>query len=214
MPAGGGYVPRIDQIKPRHLDAALFGRGCFFSSEPRFGVICGVWRTTVGFAGGRYGSPSYNDAGDHAEVVLVEYDPIQLSYGQLLEVFLGWDDGFFDLGSISRVFVKNEFERRVAQAALARHDFDETNARVSPCRTFYKAEPPYQKYFLRASPLFMREAVSFYPNEEALLHSTLATRLNGILGQPFPLLYPPEDFGLYDLSKVAIRVLTHLTHQL
>ena len=209
MPKGGGRIPRIDQLKPRHLDAALFGMGCFLSSEPRFGVVCGVWRTTVGYTGGRYGSPSRGNAGDHAEVVLVEYDPVQLSYGQLLEVFLGWNNGAFNSRYVPRIFVKNEFERRLAQAALARHDM-EASARVLACRTFHRAESSCQKYFLRTFPLLMREAEGFYPDEEALLHSTLAMRLNGILGQPSPLLYLPEDYELYDLSEAASRVLAHL----
>ena len=208
-------APQIDQKVPQRLDVACFGMGCFFESEPRFGVVKGVWRTLVGYAGGKYDSPSYDDAGDHAEVVMVEYDSLVISYGQLLEIFLLWHCSSRGPSSsprhASRIFVKSEFERRLAQAALERHELSEGNhcqAQVSMYKIFYEAEEWCQKYCLRASTPLMEEMNRLYPNEKTLIRSTLATWLNGIVGQKsFPLSRLPEALELYDLSEEIIGIL-------
>ena len=209
-------LPRIDRMMPRRLDSAFFGVGSFFDFEPRFGIAKGVWRTVVGYSGGRYESPSYEDPGDHVGVVMVEYDPLGLSYGQLLDIFLNCcgcrENSSFQC--ISRIFVKNEFEKRLAQAAVARHELQtgsEDSVKVTMHKIFYRAEIWCQKHFLRLLPPLMDELRRIYPDEDCLIQSTLATRLNGILGQrslrgPFSP-YVPEDFEFYDLSKCAVDIL-------
>jgi len=209
-------LPRIDRMLPRRLDCAVFGMGNFFDSEPRFGVAKGVWRTAVGYSGGQYESPSFEDQGDHVGVVMVEYDPLALSYGQLLDIFLNFcccrESSSFQC--ISRVFVKNEFERRLAQAAVSRYELyagGVNGAKVAMYKTFYKAEKWCQKHFLRKFPLLMDELRHIYRDEDCLIQSTLATRLNGILGQrslwEFPASYFPDDFEFYDLSECAAKIL-------
>ena len=212
-------LPRIDRMMPRRLDSAFFGMGHFFDSEPRFGVAKGVWRTAVGYSGGRYEHPSYEDLGDHVEAVMVEYDPMTLSYGQLLDIFLNCC-GCRETSSsscISCVFVKNEFEKRLAQAALSRYELrldSENYVKVAMYKTFYKAEKWRQKHFLRMLPPLMDELRRVYPDEDRLIQSTLATRLNGILGQrsfrDFSAPYVPEDFEFYDLSESAADILRNV----
>ena len=210
------FMPRIDKMTPQRLDSALFGMGCSFESEPRFGIAKGVWRTTLGYSGGRYESPSYENLGDHAEVIMVEYDPLALSYGQLLDIFFNRCDcrGNSPPHCISHVFVKNEFEKRLAQAAVARYKLRFSKSgyvKIAMHKTFYKAEQWRQKRFLRMIPPLMDELRRMYPDEDRLIQSTLATRLNGILGQrssqglSFPFL--PEDVTLYDLSDSAAGIL-------
>jgi peptide-methionine (S)-S-oxide reductase len=209
-------IPRIDQMRPRFLETAIFGVECFLCAESQFGITRGVWRTSVGYAGGRYNAPSSNDVGDHVEVVRVEYDPLMLSYGQLLKIFLLQHVPPRTLALppfVSRIFVKNEFEKRLAQAAIERHElYSEKSCPicVSMYKSFYEAERSCQKYFLRTSSFLMEEMRHFYSDEENLTHSTLAARLNGILGQPFPQFGLPEDISLYDLSEKAMRALRHL----
>jgi len=209
-------LPRIDRMMPRRLDSALFGMGNFFDSEPRFGVAKGVWRTVVGYSGGQYESPSFEDPGDHVGVVMVEYDPLALSYGQLLDIFLNCcgcrESSSFQC--ISRVFVKNEFERRLAQAAVSRYELrtgSENGVKATMYKTFYKAEKWCQKHFLRMFPPLMDELKHVYPDEDSLIQSTLATRLNGILGQwslrEFSASCFPDDFEFYDLSEYASKIL-------
>ena len=173
----------------------------------------------MGYSGGRYESPSYEDLGDHVEVVMVEYDPLALSYGQLLDIFFNCGDYRENSSSqcILHVFVKNEFERRLAEAAVARYELrsgSESRVKVAAHKTFHKAEKWCQKHFLRMLPPLMDELKRIYPDEDRLIQSTLATRLNGILGQrtfrEFSVSHVPEDFEFYDLSDCAVDILKNV----
>lgn len=70
---------------------ATFGAGCFWGVEAAFQKVEGVISTSVGYMGGHFPNPSYLDVlsriTGHAEVVQVEYDPQQVTYEQLLDVF-------------------------------------------------------------------------------------------------------------------------------
>jgi len=72
-------------------EKATFGAGCFWGVEETFRKLNGVVSTAVGYAGGTKDNPSYEDVctdeTGHAEVVEVEFDPSQVSYNQLLDVF-------------------------------------------------------------------------------------------------------------------------------
>lgn len=72
-------------------ELARFGMGCFWGAERKFWQRDGVVNTSVGYSGGPGRNPSYEDVctgtTDHAEVVQVEYDPAQVSYKELLDVF-------------------------------------------------------------------------------------------------------------------------------
>ena len=214
-------APRIDQMAPQRLDIALFGMGCFLGCEPRLGITRGVWKTVVGYAGGRYESPSYEDVGDHTETVMVEYDPLAISYGQLLELFFLWHSPSKKPASsqhASCIFVKNETERRLAQAAIERYNLHTgipSRTQVATFRAFYAGENWCQKYFLRTVPWLIQELRNFYRDEESLIQSTLAMRLNGILGYFSPSTSTlsrclPEDVEFYDLSEETVRALKRI----
>ncbi len=72
-------------------DTAVFAGGCFWGVEGVFEHVRGVKSAMSGYAGGRVASPSYEQVSSgttgHAESVLVVYDPSQVTYGRLLEVF-------------------------------------------------------------------------------------------------------------------------------
>jgi peptide-methionine (S)-S-oxide reductase len=76
---------------PDGMQRAMFGLGCFWGAERKFWQAPGVWATAVGYAGGLTPNPTYEEVCSgmtgHNEVVLVIYDPTQVSYGQLLAVF-------------------------------------------------------------------------------------------------------------------------------
>ncbi len=76
---------------PAHLRQAVFGLGCLWGAERKFWQLPGVWSTAVGYAAGITPNPTYEEVctgqTGHNEVVLVVYDPGQLTYDQLLTVF-------------------------------------------------------------------------------------------------------------------------------
>ncbi|TVP78688.1 peptide-methionine (S)-S-oxide reductase MsrA [Thioalkalivibrio sp.] len=151
---------------------ALFAGGCFWCVEKAFDQVDGVVATTSGFTGGHVEYPSYEQvvAGDtgHYESVLVEYDPAQVSYEELLYAFwrnidpLDGGGQFCDRGSPYRaaIFAGSEEEYRAAAASkeeLARSDrFDEPIAtEILDRDTFYAAEEYHQNYYQK-NPLRYR----------------------------------------------------------
>jgi peptide-methionine (S)-S-oxide reductase len=196
---------------PSHLERAFFGMNCFLASEPHFGMTRGVWKTTVGYGNAPSGSE------ECIETVMVEYDSQTVSYGQLLEIFFLQLDSFWNPVSSAcapSVFVSNEFEKRLAQAASGRHECAEgansSNIRVLVNKGFREASAICQKHFLRAFPQLMREVENFYPDEDSFIHSTLAARLNGALGLSSPLDRLPERIELYGLSDTALHELNRV----
>ena len=75
---------------------ALIGAGCFWGIEEYFRKLEGVKKTCVGYSGGNLSNPDYNDVctgkTGHAEVVLIEYDEVLLSYVELLDHFWSCHD--------------------------------------------------------------------------------------------------------------------------
>ena len=142
---------------------ATFGAGCFWCIEPAFQKINGVLSTSVGYAGGSFKDPIYEDvcAGQtgHAEVIQVEYDPSKISYEKLLDVFWQNHDPTTqnrqgpDIGTQYRsaVFYHNH-EQKVA-AIKSKEKLDKSGKYKNPIATeitqatkFYQAEDYHQQY--------------------------------------------------------------------
>lgn len=144
-------------------ERVLFGAGCFWGVEDTFMKVKGVTSTRVGYTGGVTKNPTYEDVCSHrtghAEVVEVEYDPAQLSFAALLEVFWESHDPTTqhrqgpDVGSQYRsaVFFTTPEQESVARTSAAQL---ETSGRLSGQITteialatpFYAAEEYHQKY--------------------------------------------------------------------
>src|SRR5262249_47595604 len=89
-PGGAGAGTPLKPAPGHQL--AAFAQGCFWGTEYRFRQVPGVVATAVGYAGGSTAKPTYETIGNHAETVLVEFDPAKVSYPKLLEIFWGSHD--------------------------------------------------------------------------------------------------------------------------
>ena len=78
---------------PEGMQRALFGMGCFWGAEKKFWQKSGVFTTAVGYAAGATPNPTYREVctgrTGHSEVVLVVFDPAEVSYDELLKTVLG-----------------------------------------------------------------------------------------------------------------------------
>ena len=145
------------------MEKATFGAGCFWGVEAEFRKIKGVKSTAVGYEGGTLDNPTYKDVctdrTGHAEVVEVEYDPTQVSYEDLLNVFWENHDPTQvnrqgpDVGTQYRtvVFYHNDEQKRVAEESKrARTESGRYRrpiaTQIEPAQTFWRAEDYHQQY--------------------------------------------------------------------
>jgi peptide-methionine (S)-S-oxide reductase len=145
-------------------EKATFGAGCFWQVEIEFRNTPGVTDAAVGYEGGGLENPSYQDVctdrTGHAEVVEVEFDPDEVSYGDLLEKFWSLHDPTQlnrqgpDVGSQYRsaIFVHSPEQRAEAEASKehAQARFERPIVtQVEPATTFWRAEDYHQQYLVK-----------------------------------------------------------------
>jgi peptide-methionine (S)-S-oxide reductase len=144
------------------LETAVLGGGCFWCIEAVYQRLPGVKSVTSGYAGGHVPNPNYEQVctGEtgHAEVARIEFDPAQLSFEKLLEVFFEAHDPTTlnrqgaDEGTQYRsvIFYQNEAQHKIALHArtTAQADWpDPIVTTVEPLKEFYAAEDYHQDYF-------------------------------------------------------------------
>jgi peptide-methionine (S)-S-oxide reductase len=144
------------------------GLGCFWGAERLFWEKTGVWVTAVGYAGGSTPNPTYYEVCSggtgHAEVVLVVYDPQQVTLGGLLKTFFEGHDPTQgvrqgnDEGTQYRscIFLEDPGEGEVAQrildlyqAQLAKAGLGQITTMIGGCVPFYYAEDEHQQYLAK-----------------------------------------------------------------
>ena len=148
-------------------EKATFGAGCFWGVEETFRNLKGVTATAVGYAGGTKENPSYEDVctdeTGHAEVVEVEFDPAQISYDQLLDVFWSNHNPTTlnrqgpDVGSQYRsvVFYHSPEQKKAAEASKqklmenGRFGNREIVTKIEPAPKFWRAEEYHQRYLAK-----------------------------------------------------------------
>ena len=153
---------------PTGYQTAVFGMGCFWGAERKFWETPGVYSTAVGYAGGFTPNPTYEETctarTGHAEVVLVVFDPAQVSYETLLKVFWESHDPTQgnrqgnDIGSqyrsahlhdhrgqLEAAEASREMFARAAQAA----GYDDITTEIAAAGDFYYAEPYHQQYLAK-----------------------------------------------------------------
>lgn len=151
-----------------HLQQVVFGLGCFWGAERLFWQLPGVFTTAVGYAGGMTMNPGYKEVCSgqtgHAEVVLVVYDPAEIDFNQLLQVFWqahdptqGMRQGN-DLGTQYRsvIFASDEAQLTQAmasrdsyQAQLLAHGLGNITTELAEEPVFYYAEQEHQQYLAK-----------------------------------------------------------------
>ncbi len=160
---GRREVYSIQNLNAKRImnEKAMFGAGCFWGVEAAFRKLKGVTSAAVGYSGGRTQNPTYEQVCSHqtghAEVVLVEFDPGQISFAQLLETFWeihnpttlnrqGPDVGdqyrsaifYFTSSQRDAALVSKES----AQAKFSRPIVTE----ITPAAEFFRAEEYHQRY--------------------------------------------------------------------
>jgi len=146
------------------IETIIFGSGCFWCTEAIFQNLEGVIKVTSGYAGGSIKNPAYREVCSgrtgHAEVVKVDYDPAEISFSELLEVFWKTHDPTTlnrqgaDVGSQYRsaIFYFNEAQKQLAEKY--KQELDEAGiydnaivTEITAFSNFYPAEEYHQNYY-------------------------------------------------------------------
>ncbi len=153
------YTTSMNEIKK-----VVFGGGCFWCTEAVFKMMRGVTSVLPGYAGGTTANPTYRQVSagttGHAEAVLIEYDPAQVSYKDLLTVFFGSHDPTtlnqqgHDVGTQYRSVIFYTTAEQKEQAESFIKEINESNVMGAPAVTevvplehFYEAEDYHRDYY-------------------------------------------------------------------
>ncbi|ABY34879.1 MAG TPA: peptide-methionine (S)-S-oxide reductase [Chloroflexus aurantiacus] len=148
------------------LETATLAGGCFWCLEAVYDQVSGVKDVVSGYTGGYVPNPTYRRVCDgntgHAEAVQIQFDPEQISYRELLEIFFSIHDPTTlnrqgaDVGTQYRsaIFYHSEEQRQVAEQLVRelteQQVFrDPIVTQIVPATTFYPAEEYHQEYFAR-----------------------------------------------------------------
>jgi peptide-methionine (S)-S-oxide reductase len=154
------------RMTDKKFDTVTFGAGCFWCVEAVFQQLKGVNIVESGYSGGHLQNPTYKDVcsgtTNHAEVCQITYNPAEISFAELLEVFWKTHDPTTlnrqggDIGTQYRsvIFFHHDEQRRIAEEMKARLDAariwkDPIITEIVPFQKFYKAEPYHQEYYFQ-----------------------------------------------------------------
>ncbi|MEE2821736.1 MAG: peptide-methionine (S)-S-oxide reductase MsrA [Acidobacteriota bacterium] len=146
------------------MEEATFGAGCFWGVEAAFRKLNGVKSTAVGYSGGDFEDPTYQDVCSgqtgHAEVVRVQYNAAHTSYNALLDLFWKIHDPTtlnrqnFDIGTQYRsaVFFHTPEQQILAKTSKGKLESSGQHSNpivteITPISIFYMAEDYHQQYF-------------------------------------------------------------------
>ncbi len=154
----------LQDLNNSKMDTITFGAGCFWCVEAIFSDLKGVEKVVSGYSGGTVKNPSYKEvcAGTtgHAEVCQITYNPSEISFKELLEVFWQTHDPTTlnrqggDVGTQYRsaIFYHNEEQKKIAEefkAVLNQEKVFENPivTEITAYSNFYPAEDYHQDYF-------------------------------------------------------------------
>jgi peptide-methionine (S)-S-oxide reductase len=151
---------------PRPTETATLGGGCFWCLEAVYLDLRGIQRVVSGYAGGHVANPTYYQVCDgdtgHAEVVQVTFDPVEVTYADLLRVFFAIHDPTTlnrqgaDVGTQYRSIILTHSPEQEATAREVMAEIDASGiwgkplvTEIAPLTAFYPAEDYHQDYFAR-----------------------------------------------------------------
>ncbi len=180
--------PRVDASTSTLTgEVAVLAGGCFWGVQGVFQHVTGVTSAVSGYAGGEQHTANYRvvelGTSGHAEAVEITFDPAQVTYGRLLQIFfaVAHDPTEFnrqgpDSGPQYRsaIFPRSEDQARIAAAYIAQLNEAGVFGRrlattIEPSRPFYRAEAEHQD-FLTRHPTYPYIVVNDLPKLEALKH--------------------------------------------
>ena len=146
-------------------EVAVFGGGCFWCTEAVFLELKGVESVVSGYSGGHTENPTYSqvcsETTGHAEVIEIQFDPDQITYNELLEVFFATHDPTTlnrqgaDKGRRYRSVILYTSESQRDQAEASIRSLDASGSLSDPVVTelaqfekFYEAEPEHQRFYI------------------------------------------------------------------
>lgn len=149
-----------------NLQIAVFGGGCFWCTEALFKSLGGIESVEPGYSGGNQPNPTYEQVSSgrtgHAEVIKIEFDPNQITYSDLLNVFFATHDPTTlnqqgsDTGTQYRsiIFYANNEQRAEAKLFIEKLEkesvFDNPIVtELKPLNKFYEAEDYHKNYYAR-----------------------------------------------------------------
>lgn len=157
-PANGRVFKMIVKVQK-----ATFGAGCFWGVEAAFRPLHGIVSTSAGYTGGRLKNPTYENicsgTTGHAEAVQIKFDPSEISYERLLDIFWQAHDPTQlnrqgpDVGTQYRsvIFFHSPLQEAAAKASKEALQASKKYKRpivtqIVPAATFYRAEAYHQRY--------------------------------------------------------------------
>ena len=157
-------APAVDEPAGDQPEVAVFAGGCFWGVQGVFEHVKGVVSAVSGYAGGTVPNPTYDEVSahttGHAEAVEVTFDPKQVTYGKLLQIFfsvvqdpteLNFQGPDAGTNYRSAVFTKSDAQKKIAGAYVAQLDAAKVFpakivTEVTPYTNFYRAEDEHQDY--------------------------------------------------------------------
>ena len=158
-----------------NMETAYFAGGCFWCITPTFRELPGVSQVVSGYSGGEEENPAYEDVKyqrtGHRETIRIDFDPAQVSFDRLMDVFLGSvdpydpDGQFIDRGFsyTLAIYYLSEAQRTAAQEKI--RFLEETEGkpvyvRVEPFRSFWRPEEYHQDYDRKNPEAFRQELIA------------------------------------------------------
>jgi peptide methionine sulfoxide reductase msrA/msrB len=208
-------IPYDQKLNELETETATFGLGCFWGPDGSFGALEGVVRTRVGYAGGEMKDPRYTKIGDHTETVQIDYDPDQISYRELVEIFFNSHNAFAEAYSrqyASLILYHNEDQRQTAlevKESLEAEKNRKVKTMIKELDRFYLAENYHQKFRLQQKTEFRDHYFEMMKIEE-FINSPTISKINGYVsgkGERDNIIQNIGDFALTsELQEELLRL--------